>query len=409
MYICRKIYNMENLIKTSQRLVNMVQMNTFRYLYDKINWNDRLIMIKGARGVGKTTMLQQHIKAKFGPTGKALYASCDNLWFSDNKIVDLVAYHYDHGGTHLYLDEIHRYNGNWQQELKNIYDSYPDYHVAFTGSSMIHLDSAIADLSRRCLPYQLYGLSFREYLKFEGIADLQPLALQEILDPTRKVEWEIINQFPEKVLVLFKKYLGKSYYPFYESGDTEGYYGRIERLIDTSINRDIPSIENIEYETLHKISRLLYVMSTDVPFTLNIQSLSQKIQVSRNTIIKMFDLLEKGGIIRCIRSGWQSPKSVAKPEKVLFSNTDIMAALSSTNDVGTVRETFMASMLAPAHKIYEPPTGDFLVDEKYVLEVGGKTKTFKQIADLPDSYIVVDETESGIGNKIPLWLFGFLY
>lgn len=400
---------MENLIKTSQRLVNMVQMNTFRYLYDKINWNDRLIMIKGARGVGKTTMLQQHIKAEFGPAGKALYASCDNLWFSDNKIVNLVAYHYDHGGTHLYLDEIHRYNGNWQQELKNIYDSYPDYHVAFTGSSMIHLDSAIADLSRRCLPYQLYGLSFREYLKFEGIADLKPLALQEILDSTRKVEWEIINQFPEKVLVLFKKYLGKSYYPFYESDHTEEYYGRIERLIDTSINRDIPSIENIEYETLHKISRLLYVMSTDVPFTLNIQSLSQKIQVSRNLIIKMFDLLEKGGIIRCIHSGWQSPKSVAKPEKVLFSNTDIMAALSSTNDVGTVRETFMASMLAPAHKIYEPPTGDFLVDEKYVLEVGGKTKTFKQIADLPDSYIVVDETETGIGNKIPLWLFGFLY
>lgn len=400
---------MENLIKTSQRLVNSVQMNTFRYLYDIINWNDRLIMVKGARGVGKTTMLLQHINETFGPNGPALYASCDNLWFTDNRLVDLAAYHYDHSGTHLYLDEIHRYHGNWQQELKNIYDSFPGYHVTFTGSSMIHLDSALADLSRRCLPYRLEGLSFREYLKFEGIADLQPVALPEILDPEHKAEWRIINTLTDKVLTLFERYIGKAYYPFYEQGHTAEYYGRIERLVNTSINQDIPSVDNVEYETLHKLSRLLYVMSTDVPFTLNVQSLSQKIQVSRNTVIKMFELLDKGGIVRCIHSGWRSPKSVAKPEKILFNNTDIMAALSSMNDIGTVRETFVASMLAQGHTVYEPPTGDFLVDEKYVLEVGGRKKTFRQVADLPDSYIVLDDTETGLGNRIPLWMFGFLY
>lgn len=400
---------METLIKTSQRLVNSVQTDTFRYLYDKINWEDRLIMIKGARGVGKTTMLLQHIKETFGATGPALYASCDNLWFADNRIVDLVSWHYDHGGTHLYLDEIHRYPGNWQQEVKNIYDSYPDYHVAFTGSSMIHLDSALADLSRRCLPYQLFGLSFREYLKFEGLADVEPLELESVLDPSHKEEWNIINKLPAKVLALFAGYLGKSYYPFYDSDHIGEYYGRIERLIDTSINRDIPMVENIEYETLNKLSRLLYVMSVEVPFTLNVQSLSQKIQVSRNTIIKMFELMDKGAIVRCLYSGWRSPKSVAKPAKILFNNTDIMASLSKTNDIGTVRETFIASMLAPAHKIYEPPTGDFLVDEKYVLEVGGRGKTYRQVADIPDSFIVVDDEETGIGNKIPMWLFGFLY
>lgn len=400
---------MDNLIKTSQRLVNSVQMDTFRYLYDKINWEDRLIMIKGARGVGKTTMLRQHIKDVFGPNGPALYASCDNLWFTENRIVDLAAWHYEHGGTHLYLDEIHRYGGNWQVELKNIYDSYPDYHVAFTGSSMIHLDSALADLSRRCLPYKLYGLSFREYLKFAGIADLRPLSLEDILDSNHKAEWNIINSLPEKVLVLFSRYIGKAYYPFYDPKHIDEYYGRIERLIDTSINQDIPMVANIEYETLHKLSRLLYVMSTEVPFTLNVQSLSQKIQVSRNTIVRMFELLDKGGIVRCLYSGWRSPKSVAKPGKILFDNADIMAALSSLNDVGTVGETFIASMLAPAHKLNEPPAGDFLVDEKYLLEVGGKTKTFKQVADKPDSYVVADDEEAGIGNRIPLWLFGFLY
>lgn len=400
---------MDNLIRTSQRLVNAVQMNTFRYLFDKINWNDRLIMVKGARGVGKTTMLLQHIKEAYGANGNALYASCDNLWFANNSLTDLVDYHYNHGGAALYLDEIHRYSGNWQQELKNIYDSYPDYQVVFTGSSMIHLDSAMADLSRRCLPYQLSGLSFREFLGFEGIAELPPVALSDILNPTHNAEWDTINNIPGKILAHFSVYLGKGYYPFYSLGNIDEYYGRIERLLDTSINQDIPSVENIEYETLHKLSRLLYVMSTEVPFTLNVQSLSQKIQVSRNSIIRMFDLLDKGGIVRCIHSGWRSPKSVAKPEKILFNNTDIMAALSTANDIGTVRETFVASMLAQGHKIYEPPTGDFLIDEKFLLEVGGKNKTYKQVADIPDSFIVLDDIETGVGNKIPLWMFGFLY
>lgn len=400
---------MENLIRTSQRLVNSVQTDTIRYLYTLINWDDRLVMIKGARGVGKTTLLLQRIKEKFGPNGSALYASCDSLWFADNRIVDLASWHYDHGGTHLYLDEIHRYTGNWQLELKNIYDSFPDYHVVFTGSSMVHLDSALADLSRRCLPYRMYGLSFREYLKFEGLADIPPLSFAQVLDAGHKSEWDIINALSEKVLVLFDRYLGKGYYPFYESGHTGEYYGRIERLIDTTINQDIQSMEPVERETLHKLGRLLYVMSTEVPFSLNVQSLSQKIQVSRNTIVRMFELLDKGGIIRCLYSGWRSPKSVTKPGKILFDNVDVMAALSTLNEVGTVRETFIASMLAPAHRLYEPPKGDLLVDETYLLEIGGKNKTFSQMADIPDSYVVAADIETGFANRLPLWLFGFLY
>ncbi|MDE7109744.1 MAG: AAA family ATPase, partial [Muribaculaceae bacterium] len=281
-------------------------------------------MIKGSRGVGKTTLFLQYIKEKFGATGPALYVSCDNLWFTDNKIIDLADYHYEHGGTHLFLDEIHRYQGNWQQELKNIYDAYPDYHVAFTGSSMIHLDAAVADLSRRCLPYQLYGMSFREFLNFNGYENLPELSLDQVLDSEHKAEWDIICNLNEKILVLFERYLGKGYYPFFEKDKVEEYYGRIERIIDTTITQDIPAIEKVEFDTLHKLGKLLYVLSTDVPFTLNVQSLSSKIQVSRATIVRMFDLLDKGGILRNIHSSWMSPKSVAKPEKILFNNTDIM-------------------------------------------------------------------------------------
>ncbi len=400
---------MDTLIRTSQRLVNSIQTDTFRYLYHLINWSDRLIMIKGARGVGKTTLILQHIKEKFGPLGTALYASCDNLWFAENNIIDLVEYHFTHGGTHLFLDEIHRYSRNWQQELKNIYDSYPGYHVVFTGSSITHLDTALVDLSRRCLPYKLFGLSFREYLKFEGIADCPELSINDILNSSHSAEWELVNRIPERILPIFQRYIGKGYYPFYKSISTGEYRGRIERVVNTSIMQDIPSVEKIELETLHKINRLLYVLATDVPFTLNVQSLSQKMGISRNMIIKMFDLLDGAGIIRRITSGWRSPKSVAKPKKILFDNTDIMASLSDLTQVGTMRETFLASMLAPKHKIYEPPTGDFSVDEKYTIEVGGKSKTYRQVADIPDSYIVQADIETGVGNKIPLWLFGFLY
>lgn len=406
-----KNYVMENLIRTSQRLVSQIDNTIHRYLYDMISWDAKLVMIKGARGIGKTTMLLQRMKEEFALSGKALYASCDNMWFTDNRLIDLVEWHEAHGGTHLFLDEIHLYEGNWQRELKNIYDSYPSYHVVFTGSSIIHLDAALADLSRRCLPYRLYGLSFREWLRFMNIADMAPVKLSDILSGHVQLAWDIIDALGEnKVLSLFIQYLGNGYYPYFKDDDRkDDYYGRVTRSVDTTIMRDLPAAERLEYETLYKLKKLLYIMSTEVLFSLNVQSLSQKIQVSRNTVVRMFELLDKGAVLRSLHSGWRSPKSMAKPEKMLFDNTDIMGALSNMNDIGTVRETFVASMLAPEHKLFEPPVGDLLVDEKYLFEIGGKNKKYKQIADLPDSYVIADEIETGTGNKIPLWLFGFLY
>lgn len=402
---------MENLIRTSQRLVNLIDTSTHRYLFNHISWDSRQVMIKGARGVGKTTMLLQRIKEQFGLSEKALYASCDNMWFTDNRIIDLVEWHEAHGGTHLFLDEIHLYEGNWHRELKNIYDSFPNYHVVFTGSSIIHLDAALADLSRRCIPYRLYGLSFREWLKFMNIADIGAIPLEELLTRHGQLAWSIINRIGNnKILPLFNQYLGKGYYPYFKTDSKLGdYYGRVERSVDTTIMRDLPAAERIEYETLYKLRKLLYIISSEVPFSLNVQALSQKIQVARNTVVRMFGLLDKGAVLRSIHSGWHSPKSIAKPEKVLFDNTDIMAALSNMNEIGTVRETFVASMLAPNHKLAEPPAGDLMVDERLLFEIGGKNKNFSQIADIPDSYVIADDIETGLGNKIPLWLMGFLY
>lgn len=402
---------MENLIRTSQRLVNLIDTSTHRYLFNHISWDSRQVMIKGARGVGKTTMLLQRIKEQFGLSEKALYASCDNMWFTDNRIIDLVEWHEAHGGTHLFLDEIHLYEGNWHRELKNIYDSFPNYHVVFTGSSIIHLDAALADLSRRCIPYRLYGLSFREWLKFMNIADIGAIPLEELLTQHGQLAWSIINRIGNnKILPLFNQYLGKGYYPYFKTDSKLGdYYGRVERSVDTTIMRDLPAAERIEYETLYKLRKLLYIISSEVPFSLNVQALSQKIQVARNTVVRMFGLLDKGAVLRSIHSGWHSPKSIAKPEKVLFDNTDIMAALSNMNEIGTVRETFVASMLAPNHKLAEPPAGDLMVDERLLFEIGGKNKNFSQIADIPDSYVIADDIETGLANKIPLWLMGFLY
>lgn len=402
---------MENLIRTSQRLVNLIDTSTHRYLFNHISWDSRQVMIKGARGVGKTTMLLQRIKEQFGLSEKVLYASCDNMWFTDNRIIDLVEWHEAHGGTHLFLDEIHLYEGNWHRELKNIYDSFPNYHVVFTGSSIIHLDAALADLSRRCIPYRLYGLSFREWLKFMNIADIGAIPLEELLTQHGQLAWSIINRIGNnKILPLFNQYLGKGYYPYFKTDSKLGdYYGRVERSVDTTIMRDLPAAERIEYETLYKLRKLLYIISSEVPFSLNVQALSQKIQVARNTVVRMFGLLDKGAVLRSIHSGWHSPKSIAKPEKVLFDNTDIMAALSNMNEIGTVRETFVASMLAPNHKLAEPPAGDLMVDERLLFEIGGKNKNFSQIADIPDSYVIADDIETGLGNKIPLWLMGFLY
>lgn len=396
---------MERIYEISHRLVADLNTPHYRYLYHRIAWDDRLIMIKGARGVGKTTILYQQCKEK---GEKGLYASLDQLFFNDHTIVDLADYHYKHGGTHLYLDEVHLYpRPNWEQELKNIYDSYPGFHVVFTGSSLLRLNSKIADLSRRIATYELRGLSFREYLNFTGGYDLEAVSLHDILTSHATLAAGIVSRI--KVIGEFEKYLKKGYYPFFMDTSDITYSQRVERIVLTVIETDIPAVTDIEYETQIKLKKLLVYLADKIPFVPNITKLGQEIGVSRNQLMKFFALLNEGSIIRLLNDDANTTKGVAKPDKILFDNPSIMQALGIFNKIGTVRESFVAAMLSAVGKIFAAKEGDFLLDRKYLFEVGGKGKGFSQIADKPDSYVIADDIETGFGHKIPMWLFGFLY
>lgn len=396
---------MERIYEISHRLIEDLNTPHYRYLYQDVAWSDRLIMIKGARGVGKTTMLYQQCKDH---GEKGLYASLDQLFFNDHTIVELADYHYKHGGTYLYLDEVHLYpRSNWEQELKNIYDSYPGFHIVFTGSSLLSLNSKVADLSRRIATYELRGLSFREYLNFTGEYNFDVVSLDDILSHHTAVATKIASKV--RVIGEFEKYLKKGYYPFFMDTSDITYSQRVERLVLNVIETDIPAVTDIEYETQLKLKKLLVVLADKVPFVPNMTKLGQEIGVTRNQLMKFFSLLNDAAILRALKDEATTTKSVAKPEKILFDNPSIMQALGIFNKIGTVRESYAASMLSSSGKIFVAKDGDFLLDRKYLFEVGGKGKGFSQIADKPNSYVVADNLETGFGNKIPLWLLGFLY
>lgn len=397
---------MDRLFKAYGRLLAGTDMRFIRYIYDKINWDNRLIVIKGAKGVGKTTMLLQHIKRCFPYAEKALYASLDHLWFSTHTILELAEYHYTHGGTHLFLDEVHKYKG-WQQEIKNIYDSYPKLHVVVTGSSMLKIEeSLVADLSRRHRLYTMEGLSFREYLQLEQVAELPVIPIEEILHNHFTLASQITSEV--KVLHHFEKYVKFGYYPFYrEEGD--GFFDRLQQVIDTIITSEIPAVSNIEYDSVYKAKQLLAVLAEQTPYTLNISSLCNALQSSRNNVLKLLDLMDKAALIRRLYASSEGMNTLTKPEKILFYNTNLMYCLTPKADTGTSRETYLASQLGVAHQLSMPAKGDIVADGRWLFEVGGKKKGFSQIKGVEESFVVADDMEIGYGNKIPLWLFGMMY
>lgn len=397
---------METLIRNYIRLIDSTPVNFQRYLYNTIDWQDRLIGITGARGTGKTTLLLQYIKNNFTDRTRAIYVSLDNIWFAKNSLTDLVEYFYTHGGTHLFLDEVHRYP-NWSIEIKNIYDSYPEIHIIFTGSSILEIYKSNADLSRRAIHYHLQGLSLREYLKFEHDIDLPPLSLSDILNNHLNIASEITSKI--KILPLFEEYLKQGYYPFYKE-NSKNYLLRLQNMINTILDYDLPAVENIEYTTLLKIKKILMIISSLVPFTPNMTSLSAEIETNRTSSIKYLSFLEKAKLIKMLPSSKKGMNSLNKPEKIYLDNTNLLYALTTSNiNDGNKRETFFANQVAMNHTLTIPPKGDFLVDNIYTFEIGGKNKNYDQIKDIPDSYVVFDNAETGFGNKIPLWLFGMMY
>lgn len=396
---------METLKRKYLRLLKLTSTKHIREIYHRISWDTRLVGIKGARGVGKTTLLLQRIKLSFPDTSKALYVSLDDIWFASHTLSDLGDMAEAEGITHLFIDEVHRLPG-WERQMKNLYDFFPNINVAFTGSSLLIIDHSIADLSRRCLLYDMRGLSFREFLEFQGMT-FQPHSLQDILYDHMHIASEMAAKID--VLPIFHKYLRHGFYPFYTTETETDYLIRVNNMITSVIDYDIPAVDNVEYATLLKAKHLLTIIATQTPSPLNAKLTSEMLGVTPNQLVKILSLLERSQILRLLYfNGERNPKSMAKPQKVIFDNPSIINALGQA-DKGKLRETFLASMMAYSHETAYPKEGDLLVDRRYLFEVGGARKSFAQIKDIPDSFIAADDIPIGLGNKIPLWLFGFLY
>jgi predicted AAA+ superfamily ATPase len=399
-----QLNQMEALLESHNRQLKQLEIKFRRHL--DIDWNDRLIGLTGARGVGKTTFLLTYIKEQLKNAPHALYASMDDLYFSEVSLVQFADAWVKSGGTHLFLDEIHKY-ANWSQELKNIYDRYKKLKVVFTGSSVLHIQSGNADLSRRAVVYTMEGLSFREFLNIEAGTKFEKISIEELVKNHLSICKEIISKV--KPLAYLDKYLTYGYYPFYLESTTT-YHRKLLNTINLTLEVDLPYLRHVDVKYIHKLKKLLYMLSQSVPFQPNVSKLAADIETSRNTVMLYLNYLEEAKLLNLLRSKASSDALLAKPEKVYLHQSNLLHAIGSASlNKENERETFFYNQVNNVCKVEYSPQGDFLVEGKYVFEVGGKTKNKKQIKAVKNSFIAADMLELGFENKIPLWLFGFLY
>ncbi len=397
---------MENLKLKSNIVVQQQELDIIRPLSKKIDWSNRLISILGARGTGKTTLMLQQMKIAYGLSTEAMYITMDDIYFTNNRLSDLAQAFRQQGGKILFIDEVHKYP-DWAREIKNIYDFFKDLKIVFTGSSILDISRQNADLSRRAVQYELTGLSYREFLHFSGYASLEPIKLKELLTHHVEIANDLSTNF--KPLQFFSDYLRYGYYPFFlENINT--YHLRVEKVVRLIIEQDLQFIEGFNPHHSRKIYHLLYILATNVPFKPNISKLSEKTGISRNTIIEYLDYLTSGRLINSLSASGKSISILQKPDKIFLENTNLNYALTPDHiDKGAIREAFFMNQLKnEGHEISLPLKGDFYIDEK-TFEIGGKGKSNKQLQGIDQSYVVLDDIEAGIGNKIPLWLFGLLY
>ena len=400
------ITNLSYLYSLSVRRVRDVPMKFSRRLLHKIDWENRLISLRGARGTGKTTLLLQHIKTSFSDPQQALYLSLDHLWFKTHSVYDSVEAHVLNGGTHVFLDEVH-YQEHWETLIKTLYDDFPMLHIVYTGSSILKLYKAQADLSRRQAEYVLPGLSFSEYLELEGLVKIPEIPLDELLSDHVRKAMELTEGI--SIIKSFYQYLQSGYYPFYKDVHS-GYDERILQIINQILESDYPAVENISNATIRKIKKMLMILAENAPQTPNMSRLYTELETDRNQGLKMLKTLETADLLNLLSSDSESLKNMSRLDKIYCDNPNIMYALCPNADIGCIRETFFLNQLrAAGHQVVYPKQGDFLIDGRYLFEVGGKRKSFEQIKDLADSYLAVDDTQIGSGHRIPLWMFGLLY
>ncbi len=375
-----------------------------RYFHKKINFDDKLIGIIGARGVGKTTFLLQLLKENQLHITKKLYVSADSIEFSDVSLFEFAKYFESIGGEILVIDEIHKYK-DFEKHLKQIYD-FLNLKVLFSGSSAIKLEHSKTDLSRRATLYKVNGLSYREFLELKLGISLKAYSLYEILENHLEITYEILKIL--KPLEHWKEYLQKGFYPFYFE-NPETYYIKLEQIINTVIETDLPFVFKIDVENLIKLKKLVKLICVSEPYELNLSKLAKKIEINRITLYKYIDYLYRGDILFILKPTQKGDSIFTKPEKIYMNNTNLNYCYCENPKIGTIRETFIMSMLRENHKIEYPKKGDVKVDEKYTFEIGGKNKNQIQIKNVENSYLIIDDIEVGTKNKIPLWLLGFLY
>ncbi|AXI99890.1 hypothetical protein CYPRO_0606 [Cyclonatronum proteinivorum] len=396
---------MDYLFEISERLIAHASTDIQRPQLQKLSQGGRMIGLKGARGVGKSTLLLQFAKS-FLRDKKKLYISLDDIAFADQRLTDFADTFVKLGGECLLLDEVHSYKG-WARELKNIYDRYPGLQVLFTGSSMLQLSDGLPELSRRAVIHDLPALSFREYLLFETGISFELLSLEDILRDHQRLSKEIWQEI--RPLQHFEAYLKGGCYPyFFENPET--YDIRLRETVIRVIESDLLITTGISPSSMEKIKQLLYIISHSVPFKPNIDKLAERMQIGKNNLKAYFRYLDMAGITRSLFSAKKGISLLTKPEKVYLAHPNLMHSLNPGQvNAGTQRESFFLSQLAPLHTVTEPDKADFRVDDHYLFEIGGKNETPAQIKGESNAYLAVDGIETGFGNRIPLWLFGFLY
>jgi predicted AAA+ superfamily ATPase len=396
---------MQKLVSQFYEKYAQVQIQQVRDFMHVIDWDNRFIGIKGSRGVGKTTLLLQYIRLNFEPNKMVLYVSLDHLYFLENTLYDLVSDFYKKGGLFIAIDEVHKY-ANWAIEIKNIYDDMPHLRLVFTGSSLLHIQQAKADLSRRVVVYSMPGLSFREFIQFETQIELESYTLKEIIDNPTAISIAITQKV--KPLHYFEDYLDYGYYPFYIE-NKKSFHQKLSEMILTVLEVDIPQYAAIPVSNSVLLKKLLAVISNSVPFKPNMNAISERTGISLNTMKNYLKLLNDAQLLQLLYVEDKGINSLGKPEKIFLNNPNLMYNLGHDTDKGNVRETFFLNQVQHKYAVFASKTVDFKVDGRYEFELGGRSKKQKQIKELQNAFLVKDDIEIGTEQNIPLWLFGFLY
>ncbi len=396
---------MQDLIQRYIQKLQKQRSSFQRSAYHFLEENHRLIGIKGARGTGKTTLLLQFAKNQTNYESDVLYASLDNFYFSNHRLYALAEEFSKRGGRILLLDEVHKYEG-WARELKNIYDDFDELKVIFTGSSLLEILDAKADLSRRAIVFEIQGLSFREFLAIEHRIQLSHYSLDELINNHAEISQTIVTDI--RPFQFFKDYLEYGYYPFFKESK-ELYPQKLEAVVNLILQIELPQLRKFDISNLSKMKKLLVVLAESAPFKPNISKLSERTKINRVSLLQYVYYLQEAGLTRNLFKNAKGITVFQKPEKLYLDNTNLSYLFSRNLDMGAARETFFVNQLSHFHQIEYAEKGDFLVDGKFTFEVGGRNKSRKQIIHIPSSYRALDDIEYGTGEAIPLWLFGFLY